>query len=63
MERRLIGEQVEFSYLWGERWWLMNSQPHRSDGGPAYESGYCEWYEHGKFVRDNYETSADWRAG
>ena len=64
---RLIGEQVEFKYSeLGRRYWRMNEYYHRDDDGPTYEnaiSGYCEWHKYGRFVRDNYGASADWRAG
>ena len=40
---------------WGVRWWMVNFQRHRDDGGPTYEhiNGYCEWCEHGVFIRNN----------
>ena len=57
MERRLIGQWVKFEYnKWGARYWCVNSQYHRDDGGPSWEilrTGYCEWWEWDKFVRDN----------
>ena len=66
MERRLIGEQVEFSYSWDRRCWIVNGIRHREDGGPAYEymkTGYCEWYKYGRFVRNSHGASADWAMG
>ena len=63
MEHQLIGKWVRFEhYRWGGRYWLVNGRHHRV-GGPAYENikdGYCQWYEHGRFVRDNHGASADW---
>ena len=55
---RLISERVKFLYYMqcGWRYWLMNDQQHRDDGGPAAEhteDGYCEWWKHGYFMRNN----------
>ena len=68
MRRRLICEQVKLErYTWGpRRWWLVDGQLHRSDGGPAIEnakSGYCAWWEWDRFVRSNRETLANWSVG
>ena len=64
MGRRLISERVWFRYdVNYRRWWLVNGDHHRSDGDPAYESmrtGYRQWWERGKLVRDNREASVGW---
>ena len=59
MRHRLISEWVEFRYsvVWreqGGRRWSVDNELHRNDDGPAYEyinDGYCQWWEHGKFVK------------
>ena len=57
MRQMLISERVNFKrHVQGWRYWCMNGQKHRDDGGPACEymsDGYCSWHEHGKFIRNN----------
>ena len=53
MRQWLIGQRVEFKYyMWGGRYWYVDDQCHRDDGGPAIEDtkdGYCVWWRHGEF--------------
>ena len=57
MQQWLIVDSIKLVIYSGMRYWFMNDQQHRDGGDPAYEnvtSGYCQWYEHNRFVRDNW---------
>ena len=55
MRHQLIDQYVKLMCNHDTRWWCINDELH-CDDGPAYEStetGYCAWWEHGKFMRNN----------
>ena len=50
----LIGERVVLMCYRNLRYWFVDNQHHRNDGGPAIEDtdiGRRWWWENGKFAR------------